>query len=155
MSDDDAQLLEHGRTLAAAVTAALPVWVERCVAQRCSDAGVPVDDTVADEARRTGAACADEVGRAVTELLTSDPDDQTTTPLALLRAAVRFPTGVLAAAGVPPVERDDFSRRSFPDDLYDLSPATVADVDPALHELAITWGAARAWVHRRRHGGGE
>jgi len=31
----------------------------------------------------------------------------------------------------------------------------VADLDPGLHELAITWGAARAWVHRRRHGGGE
>jgi hypothetical protein len=154
VSDDDAQLLEHGRVLAEAVVDALPGWVERCVQQRCVEAGVDFDE-VAAAARRAGADCATEVGGAVTELLTTDPDDQTTTPLALLREAVGYPTGVLAAAGVPPVDRDDFARRSFPDDVYDLSPATVADLDPGLHDLAITWGAARAWVHRRRHGGGE
>ena len=154
MSDDDAQLLEHGLAFAVAITAALPAWVERCVAQRCDEAGVPEDDQLRAAARRAGAECATEVGRTVTELLTTDPDGQESTPLTLLRKAVAYPTGVLAAAGVPPVERDDFSRRSFPEDPYDLSPATVADVDPSLHDLAMTWGAARAWVHRRRHGGG-
>jgi hypothetical protein len=50
------------------------------------------------------------------------------------------------------VERDPFAERAFPDDLYDLSPASFADVDPELAEVAITWGAAKAFVHKRRHG---
>ncbi|MBM3662352.1 MAG: hypothetical protein FJW94_05600 [Actinobacteria bacterium] len=155
MTDDDAQLLEHGRLLAEAVVDALPGWVERCVRLRCTGAGVDYDTDVADATRRAGVACVADVGAAVSELLATDPDEQTTTPLALIRSAVVHPGAVLVAAGVPPVDRDDFARRSFPDDVYDLSPATVADLDPGLHELAITWGAARAWVHRRRHGGGE
>jgi hypothetical protein len=63
---------------------------------------------------------------------------------------VRYPTEVLRRAGVPPVERDRFARESFPDDDYDLSPATWADVAPSLTELGITWGAAKAFEHKRR-----
>jgi hypothetical protein len=66
---------------------------------------------------------------------------------------VTYPTGVLAAAGVPPAERDDFATRSFPDDAYDLTPASWVDVDPALEEPGLAWGAAKAFAHRRRHGG--
>jgi hypothetical protein len=73
----------------------------------------------------------------------------------LLRAAVRIPTGVLAAAGVAPVDRDDFARRNFPDDPYDLTPASFADVDESLREPGLVWGAAKAHVHlaRRRDEG--
>ena len=62
---------------------------------------------------------------------------------------------VLRAAGASPVPRDDFDVRNFPDDVYGLSPATFADVDPALHEPGLVWGAAKAHVHlarRRREG---
>jgi hypothetical protein len=48
------------------------------------------------------------------------------------------------------VPRDEFSVRSFPDDAYDLSPASFADVDPALHEPGLAWGAAKAYVHLAR-----
>ena len=84
-------------------------------------------------------------------MLAADVDEQATTPLAILRTAVRYPTEVLVAAGVPPVERDSFSQRAFPDDIYDLTPATFADVDPALAEAGIAWGAAKAFEHKRRH----
>ena len=70
-------------------------------------------------------------------------------------AAVRYPTAVLVGAGVPPVERDEFTERRFPEDVYDLAPATFADLDPSLHEPGLTWGAAKAHVHlarRRREG---
>ena len=73
--------------------------------------------------------------------------------MALVRAAVRYPSEVLASAGVPPVERDEFAQRAFPEDRYDLSPATFADLDPALVNLGIEWGAAKAFEHKRRHGG--
>jgi hypothetical protein len=39
----------------------------------------------------------------------------------------------------------------FPDDDYGLTPASFADIDPALAEPGLAWGAAKAWVHRRRH----
>ncbi|MDQ2825886.1 MAG: hypothetical protein M3Y04_02780, partial [Actinomycetota bacterium] len=84
-------------------------------------------------------------------LLAADIDDQRTTPLALLRGAVRYPTAVLRAAGVAEVERDPIQARLLPDDPYDLSPATFADVDPSLAEPGMVWGAAKALAHRRRH----
>jgi hypothetical protein len=95
-----------------------------------------------------------EVGAAVRALLEADIDAQATTPLALLRAAVRYPTAVLVAAGVPEVQRDAFAEAAFPADVYDLTPATFADIDPALAEAGLAWGAAKAWTHKRRHGGG-
>jgi hypothetical protein len=73
-------------------------------------------------------------------------DQQATGPLALLREAVRYPTAVLADAGVPPVVRDEFAVRAFPDDAYGLAPAAFADVDPSLHEPGLVWGAAKAHV---------
>jgi hypothetical protein len=102
-------------------------------------------------ARAAGAAAAVETGARVRTLLETDIDDQRTTPLALVREAVSYPTEVLAAAGVPPVERDRIDRVMFPGDAYALSPANFAAVDPRLADLALTWGAAKAWVHRRRH----
>ena len=47
------------------------------------------------------------------------------------------------------------AEESFPDDDYDLAPASLADVDPDLVELGVAWGAAKAMAHRRRHGGGS
>ena len=93
-----------------------------------------------------------EVGAAVRALLALDIDEQRSTPLSLLREAVRYPTEVLRRAGVEPVgERDDVRVRLFPDDVYDLSPAAFADVDPRLTEPGLVWGAAKAYEHLRRH----
>lgn len=135
----------HGTALAAAVEAALPGWVERSVRSR-ADADVD-PDAVADAARRAR----QEVGAAVRALLEADVDQQWTTPLALLRGAVRYPTEVLAAAGVAPVERDPVQVDLYPDDVYDLSPASFGDIDPALAEPGMMWGAAKAYAHMRRH----
>jgi hypothetical protein len=106
---------------------------------------------VLEAARDAGRRAAVEVGADVRALVEADIDDQRTTPLSLLRAAVRYPTEVLQAAGVPPVERDAVQERLLPGDVYDLSPATFADVDPTLAEPGMLWGAAKALAHRRRH----
>ncbi|MFM8862787.1 MAG: hypothetical protein ACKOIA_10110, partial [Acidimicrobiia bacterium] len=81
---------------------------------------------------------------------------QPTGPLSVVRRAVVFPPVVLRPAGAPPVERDDAARTMFPDDDYDLTPASFAELDPALTEAGIVWGAAKAHVHlaRRRAMGG-
>ena len=145
---DEAALRGYAAALADAVDAALDVWVRGCVA-RCLPAG-RADDAVAAATDDAARRCRTEVGAQVRDLLSTDVDDQVGTPLTLLRGAVRYPTEVLRAAGVPPVRRDEFSRGSFPDDDYDLTPASFADVDPALHEPGLVWGAAKAHVHLAR-----
>lgn len=143
----------YADALADAVDAALPGWVERSVARVATAwTGAPPDTALADAARRAGEAARAEVGPEVRALVEADVDAQRTTPLSLLRQAVRFPTAVLQAAGVPPVERDEVRVRLFPADLYDLAPATFADVDPRLHEPGMAWGAAKALAHMARHG---
>ena len=142
----------HATALADAVEVALPGWVERSVIRIMAawSGRAPGADAL-DAARDAGRRAALEVGAEVRALLGADIDDQWTTPLSLLRAAVRYPTAVLQDAGVPPVERDPFRERLEPADLYDLSPASFADVDPALAEPGMVWGAAKALAHRRRH----
>ncbi len=142
----------HATALADAVVAALPGWVERSVARILTawQDGPPDPDVLA-AAQDAGRRAAVEVGGQVRALLAADVDEQRSTPLALLRTAVRYPTEILQAAGVPPVVRDPIQERLLPADLYDLSPASFADVDPALAEPGLVWGAAKALAHRRRH----
>lgn len=139
--------------LADAVEAALPGWVERNVARLVVAWRGALDPETAAAARAAGREAASAVGHEVRALLALDVDEQRETPLTLLRGAVRFPTAVLRAAGVPPVERDPFRARAFPDDVYDLAPSTWADVSESLVGPGLAWGAWKAMAHRARHGG--
>ena len=142
---------EHATALADAIEAALPGWVERSVARTAEGYFGQVDAHMMAAAAEAGRRARDDVGPRVRALLEADVDEQRTTPLSLLRGAVRYPTGVLRDAGVPPVERDKIQARLFPDDIYDLAPATFADVHPSLADLGVAWGAAKAWLHKQRH----
>lgn len=149
--DDAARLDALATALADAVEAALPGWVERAVASRAGLAAAEVRAAATDAGRQAAA----DVGARVRALLATDVDDQRANPLAVLRTAVWYPSEVLDAAGVAPVTRDAFAERTFPDDPYDLTPATWVDIDPSLHERGIVWGAAKAHVvlaRRRREG---
>jgi hypothetical protein len=142
----------YAEVLADGVEAALPTWVVQSVERIMAAWLGHVPPAVAEAAEVAGQEARSDTGRAVRRLLMSDIDEQRTTPLALIRRAVKYPTAVLRSAGVPPVERDRFSVDAFPEDDYDLSPRSFADVDPALAEAGIAWGAAKAFAHRRRHG---
>jgi hypothetical protein len=148
--ESEAALAVYAEQLADAVDEALPRWVERCVRRVADQQRFDLDDA----AERRLAAAVDEVrndgGQRIRTLLATDIDEQAGTPLALLRSLVRYPTEVLRAIGAVPVSRDEFQQRSFPEDVYDLSPASFADVDPALHEPGLAWGAAKAYVHLAR-----
>jgi len=39
---------------------------------------------------------------------------------------------------------------AFPDDPYDLTPGSLADLDPELVHAGISWGAAKAHTVLRR-----
>jgi hypothetical protein len=148
---DAAALSGYAAALAAAVEAALPAWVARVVGERWREwSGTPLPLAVAQSAATAGAEALAEVGPALRALLSTDVDAQRTNPLALLRRATAHPTRVLAAAGVPPVVRDAHAERLFPDDVYDLGPASFADLDPSVHEPGLVWGAAKAHVILRR-----
>jgi hypothetical protein len=153
---DDEALGEYGVALADAVDEVIGRWVERSVEvvlaawQQATTPDADVATAARAAARDAGAAARAEVMPALRALLAQDVDDQRVNPLTLLRRAVRFPTGVLAAVGVPPVVRDGFDERAFPDDVYGLTPATFADIDPSLHEPGLEWGAAKAHVHLTR-----
>lgn len=147
-------LASESAALAEAIEALLPGWVERSVARTLADAGTPIladHAAVSRAATEAGRRAGIEVGAEVRALLAHDFDHQPTTPLSLLRGAVRFPTAVLVEAGVTPVERDAMKMRLEPDDVYDLAPAAFADVDPRLGEPGLRWGAAKAFEHLRRH----
>jgi hypothetical protein len=141
---DEARLREYARRLADAIDAALPSWVVRSV-ERFTES-----DAALADARAAGEEARAVIGASTRALLELDIDAQTETPLGLLRGAVRYPTEVLQGAGVRPVQRDAFAEQAFPDDVYGLTPATFADVDPSLHEPGIEWGAAKAHVHLTR-----
>jgi hypothetical protein len=154
MTEDSVGSLErYAADLANAVESALPGWVERSVDRVMAAWRGATPAETADAAARAGRQASAEIAPAVRAVLEADIDEQRTTPLAVVRTAVSYPTSVLAAAGAPPVERDSFAIRSFPDDAYDLTPASWVDVDPNLESPGLAWGAAKAFEHRRRHGG--
>ena len=152
--DDPADREALERCAAALVTAievALPAWVQRVVAARWSEQrDDELPEAVHEAARDAAAAAVDDVLPPLRTLLAEDVAAQRSNPLSLLRGAVVHPTRVLAAAGIEPVDRDAEARRLFPDDVYDLVPATFADLDQAVLEPGVEWGAAKAHVLLRR-----
>lgn len=153
--DDAAALADHATALGDAIEAAVPGWVERSARAVLEAQGIAVDDALAAGLAEAGRRARDEAVPRVRSVLAADVDAAAGSPLAVLRGVVPIVTELLRSAGAHPVPRDEFAVRSFPGDDYDLSPAAFADVDPALHEPGLVWGAAKAHVHlarRRREG---
>jgi hypothetical protein len=143
-SDDEVVLAQQGARLADAVAAALPGWVARVLRLRAPEVG---DDVVTAV---TGEVEADVLGD-LRALLARDVDEQRQSPLAIVRRGAATVAGALDALGVPPATRDDQQRSLFPDDTHDIVPASFADLSEEAGEAGIAWGAAKAFVSRRRH----
>jgi len=153
LADDERKLDEFAAALAAAIDAELDGWIGRCVTARKPAGAEPgVVERVTTQAIAEARA---EVMPKVRTLLAADIAEQRTGPLDILRSAVRFVTPALEALGAPRVQRGDFEQRAFPQDHFELSPASFADISPELHEPGLMWGAAKAHVHLRRRREGE
>ena len=158
-SRDDAEraarrLADAGAAIVEGVERELPGWVEREV-ERIVDAGGRLDaaarDTIRQDARVAGAAAGVRVTARLWDLFAADAAAQTSTPLEVVRTAYREPTAVLERAGIPPVERDEFEERAWPDDRYGLVPHSLGDLgDADLAPLLLAWGMAKAAVLRAR-----
>lgn len=149
--DDDTTFAIVGAELAEAVAGAVPGWVERSVAGLVAawSGSVPAD--VAAAAGAAGVDAGREVGDELRRLLAADVDAQWTNPMTIVRRAVPHASEVLRGAGVGAVVRSAEDEADHPDDDYGLTPRTFADVDPALHELGLRWGAHKARAHVSRH----
>jgi len=155
-SDADlAALREYAIQLADGIERALGLWVVRCVENVVTKSGAMVTGTLRRKATEAGEQATAVVMPQVRALLSTDIDDQRIGPLQLVRDAVVWPTGVLREEGIASVHRDAMALSMFPDDIYDLTPTSFAELAPELLETGLTWGAAKAHVHlsRRRADG--
>ncbi len=143
LAEDETRLAMIAADLERGILAAMPGWLERRARGRA-----PMVDGAALAAAidETMVAVAPELSR----VLTADVDAGAGNPLAVVRAATGRVTALLLEVGASPVARDEFDVRAFPDDLFAFGPAAFADIDAALHEPGLLWGAARAHVHLRR-----
>jgi hypothetical protein len=147
-------LAESGEAIADGVARELAGWVERQVTL-ILDAWGRADNATRVRAEReavvAGSAAATRVAAELHALFALDPAAQHATPLEIVRSAYREPTAVLAAAGIPPVERSGFDERAWPDDRYGLVVRDLGDLgDPELAPLHFAWGMAKAGVLRSR-----
>jgi hypothetical protein len=146
----DRALAEKAAALADAIDAAVTPWLIGAVRRVAASQRLPGGDRFVLAAETAARQAKAEVMPRIRDLLTTDIDAQTTTPLAVLREGTGPATAVLAAFGARPVERDEFAVRAFPDDVYALAPAAFEDIAPELRDPGIEWGAAKAFVHLRR-----
>ena len=153
---DDQKLLAYGEALADTLIANLAPWVGRVVEGRWADwvgeaavgeaAGGEAAGALADAAAQAGDAAVALAAPRLRRLVRADADALKDTPLSIVRDVVALPTAVLRGAGVPPIVRDSFDRERFPDDDYGLTPANLGEIHPDIADLALRWGAARAFV---------
>lgn len=145
-----------GAAIVAGVEAQVPAWV-RAQVERLLDAwgraAAGVRARAEEASAEAGAGAAARVTAELRALFAVDPEDQRATPLEIVRTVYREPTAVLEAVGVPPIVRDEFDERAWPDDVYGLVPRTLGDLgDPDLAPLHLAWGMAKAAVIRTRRG---
>jgi hypothetical protein len=149
-----ARLDEAGAAIVAGVEKNVPGWT-RVQVNRLLDAWgrAPADTRAVVESRAddAGAHAARRIVGELRALFAVDPERQPATPLEIVRTVYHEPSEVLAAAGVPPIVRDEFDERAWPDDVYGLVPHTLGDLgDPELAPLHLVWGMAKAAVIRAR-----
>jgi hypothetical protein len=149
-----ALLHEASDAIVVGVERELAGWVERSVVRILDAWGRTAPDERARAERDAVSAGSAATARVVGELralFALDPEQQRSTPLEIVRRAYREPTAVLGAAAIPPVERDEFAERAWPDDTYGLVVHGLGDLgDPELAPFQLAWGLAKAKVLRAR-----
>jgi len=143
-TDDRQRFVDLSEEFFAAVVTEYPAWLKRSASAAAGGREVVgLDDAIGEATRFTR--------DGLDVLLVTDPDDYSTNPLSILRASTGPVTAVLVRAGVPPERRDAFLVEQFPEDQFDLNPASFGELDERLTEMGIAWGAALAYLHLQSH----
>ena len=146
-ADPDARLALIGRVMIDRVGATIPSFIARSV-ERIIDAWGRLDHEQRIASVRAAGASAPGAQERIVGALTAEilrpAHDQRYTPLELVSDVVAEPTAILAALGIPPVVRDARDESIHPEDRYDLTPRSLADLgDPDLGPLQLAWGLAK------------
>ena len=152
MSDGEAAT-GPGPAVRAAFMSAYDPYVRSRLAERLAESA-PAPGSEAQQALlRESLDDALEQGRSwledrLGELSDTPFAEQTRGPLEIFQEAIKFPTEVLAAAGVPIPKRDAVAANALPGDLYDLAPAASRDLGEEAWTAHLAWGAAKAQAMR-------
>lgn len=141
-SSDDDKFTQYGQVLNAAVSTAVRPWLIRELTIRVGS----IDDDLA----RAIEESAEEVERAIAELVAADVDEPLSGPLERIRRSVAPLNAELDQRGVQPPTRNRLDQQMSPRDHHELGPMTFRDLSDAVHDAGITWGAAKAHLHLRR-----
>lgn len=132
-------------------------WVIQSV-RRMLEASGAGDDVVPEALERAESEARAATATAMQDLSSLDAESAlrpgSRGPLECIVALYPHPTRVLEEAGIPPVVRDEFEVRHFPDDVYGLRIRSFADLPGGdrLTELHVRWGVAKAALLRRSRG---
>jgi hypothetical protein len=151
-------VVDHGQPsdppgdLLAAARRATPGWLRRSVERVVVRGGVATESLGDAELGAVVDRTAERIVTDLAELLARDVDDQPTNPLTIFRSALGEITVFLQRHQVPIPPGDRFVAERFPDDPYQLGPATWSDIDDDLHLPGLIWGAwkAKTVLDRRR-----
>jgi hypothetical protein len=122
--------------LAAALVAAFPAYLGRCLA----GLGVANEGAVTRAVDiGTGRLAAN-----LADLLTTPASDQSRSPLELVREATLPMTAVLTDLGVPPARRDEWEISAQPADQFGLFPASSQELGEEVWQLHLQWGIEKA-----------
>lgn len=144
MSADQQQFTEISETLYSAVLSEVPAWVRRLAKERAADAS---SLELSDTPERTATWARGQFD----QMLATAPSELRMNPLSVLRSSTRFLGEVLKRAGIEEPRRDSFLVEQFPDDVYNLNPASFSELSERLGPMGIAWGAARAYLHQSEH----
>ncbi len=148
------RMAEAGARIVDGVERCAAGWIERTVvdlAEQWGQLTPTARDALAADARDAGERARARVTAELRAFFALDAAQQRTTPLAIVRTLRREATEVLQRAGVPPVERDPYEVRAFPDDIYGIVPHALAELgDDDLGPTLLVWGLGKSAVLRAR-----
>lgn len=129
-----------------------PAWLARSIERALAQGGVTAASTDRSDIDELVERTTDGILAELAELLATDVDDQRTNPLAVYRSGLGAVTAYLRGRHVPTPPADRFAADRYPDDPYQLGPATWSDIDDELHTPGLIWGAwkAKTVLDRRR-----
>ncbi len=140
---DAQKYLDYGLELRAAVAAAIVPWLTSVLEGRSGDplpeALVSAIDDVSQHALAN-----------ITTLIEADVDRPLSGPLEQIRRAVVGLGPVLDEIGFVAPSRDPFDVQMSPADTHSLGPASFFELGEDVQRAGITWGAAKAHLHRSR-----
>lgn len=142
------QLSEPAADLLATAARVTGSWLRSGIERAARAGGMNAAEW--DDLDRVVSETAADLLTALERLLATDVDEQRNNPLSLFRGAIDAPTALLKAHGVPEPHVDRFAADHFPDDPYQLGPATWNDIDDELQTPGLTWGAWKAMTVLRR-----